>query len=129
MYPLRPLLHTRALTVGRHSRIVGVAADKERLYVAVWHAKGRGVSPAFLLPPEKRPKTQRHYDKQLELRMFALADGKLLKRAAVPGAPDKVFPIQSAGPGPMRVVKGGVECFGTKLLFDGTKPLGGDAKR
>lgn len=32
----------------------------ERLYVAVWHAKGRGASLAFLLPLEKRLKTKRH---------------------------------------------------------------------
>ena len=86
--------------------------------MAVWHAKGRGTSPAFLLPLAKRLKTKRHCDKQLELHVFALAEGKLLKRAVVPGAPDKVFPMQSVSAGLLRVVKGGVECFGTKLRFD-----------
>lgn len=113
----------------RHSRIVGVAHDKERLYVAVWSAGGRGVIPAFLVPLEKRPKTSHHYVKQLRLYVFALAEGKLIKTAAVPGAPDKVFPITTAAPGPLRVVNGGVDCHGTKLRFDGKKGAGGDAKR
>ena len=112
-----------------HNRIAGVAKDAERLYVAVWSARGRGLAPTFLLPAERRPANSPRYHSALEVRVFALADGRLLHKAAVPGAPAAVPPETAAGPGPLKVGKAGVDCHGTRLRFEGTKLKPGDAKR
>jgi len=132
----RELLHTKTTREWRtrvggfwHNRIAGVAKDAERLYVAVWSAHGRGVAPSFLLPAERRPAHPPRHHASLEVRVFALADGRFLHKAAVPGAPAAVPPETAAGPGPLKVVKGGVDCHGTRLRFEGTKLKAGDAKR
>jgi len=106
------LLHTRTNREWRTrtgsfspSRIVGVAHDAQCLYVAVWHANGRGTYPAFLLPLEQRPKVRRRYNTRLEVHVFALADGRRLHHAAAAG--------------PLKLMDGGVDCFGTAAALQG----------
>tara|TARA_A100001037_G_scaffold234315_1_gene213065 strand:- start:174 stop:812 length:639 start_codon:yes stop_codon:yes gene_type:complete len=127
------LLHTRTsrewrTRVGsfRHSRVAGVARDKERLYVVVWHAWGYGTYPAFLLPLKQRPKNPRRYNVKLELHVFSLADGKRLHHAQVPGAPEGVVPPEtSTEAGPLKLAAGGVDCLGLRLRFKDGKPVPG----
>ena len=103
-----------------HDCVAGVAKDTERFYVAVWSARGRGLVPTFLLPEERRPANSPRYYSALEVRVFALVDGRFLHKAAVPGAPAAIPVETAAGPGPLKVVKGGADCHGTQLCFEGT---------
>ena len=59
-----------------HSRIVGIAADDERVYVLVWAIRGWDQVP----PPEQMPGERATYT----LSVFRLADGELV-HSAPPG--------------------------------------------
>ena len=94
-----------------HSRIVGIAADDERVYVLVWATRGYDRVP----PPEQMPRERATYT----LIVFRLADGELVYR----GPPDNVNSKPQAGTppaevlekGPLEVVKGGVKIDGVEV--------------
>src|SRR5688572_27888304 len=71
-----------------HSRIVGIAADDERVYVLVWATRGYDRVP----PPEQMPGERATYT----LNVFRLADGELVHR----GTPDNMNskPAQAGAP-------------------------------
>ena len=95
-----------------HSRIVGIAADDERLYVLVWATRGYDRVP----PPEQMAGERATYT----LSVFRLADGELVHR----GTPDTLNskPVQPGAPpaevlekGPLELVKGGVKIDGVEV--------------
>jgi hypothetical protein len=95
--------------------VLGYAADRERLYVAVrsqvtHHAPGSGLPYA----PEVR----------FHVYAFWLADGSELAHEELTeaGVPERLRagkPIARGGP--IEVAEGGLRCFGLTLRFDGKK--------
>ena len=109
---------TRAGTVW-HSRIIGVQVDAERIYVAQWSVRERGRGLGFLLPPKDRAKIpHRPVRGRYQLHVFRKTDGGLLHSVPVPGGPDGV-PLAATKAGPLKPRANGVECFGTRAVFDG----------
>lgn len=115
MSVLVPPTGTVAISTRRISfvqtRILGIAADAERLYVLL------GSVRAWDKPPEK--------DAPVEgggyvLRTFWLADGQGLTAPALKteGLP-KGAPPETLKHGPLRLVAGGVESFGTRAIYKG----------
>jgi hypothetical protein len=95
--------------------VLGYAADRERLYVAV-RSQFTYLAPGSGLPyaPEVR----------FHVYAFWLADGselvhKELKEADVPEKLRTGKPVAQGGP--IEVVDGGLRCFGLALRFDGKK--------
>ena len=107
-------INTRRISYSQ-SRIVGVAADANRLYVLRWQS-GR----VFDKPPaaDAKPEGGRY-----ELSVFWLADGSLvqLRPLGTKGLP-KHAPVQQLTPGPLKLVKGGVSCYGSTFRYKGKKP-------
>ena len=109
-------VNTRRISYGV-TRLLGVAADTERLYVLVWHS-----ARIFDRPPEEGAALP---GGRYEMRVFWLADGSALKAPPLgpEGLPESAAP-ESIGAGPLRVVDGGVACFGTTVRYDGRAPRG-----
>lgn len=93
------------------TRILGVAADKERIYVLIWSGRVRDRPPA----PDAPAEGGRH-----ELRSFWLADGAPLRAPALEGEGlPKAAPPEGIEMGPLRLIEGGVECFCTRAAYKG----------
>jgi hypothetical protein len=97
------------------TRVVGVAADAERLYVLVWSAR-------WLVPDgggaggERRPPASDRY----EVRVFWLADGSAVGSFPLGGtARPRVVPRELVEAGPLEVMSGGVRMYGESLRFRG----------
>lgn len=94
------------------TRMVGVAADTERLYVLLW-TSGR----IFDRPPERDAPVE---GGRYELRVFWLADGS---RIAAPGLdPEKwpkTAPPEVTNAGPLKLAKDGVDCYGVTARYKG----------
>jgi hypothetical protein len=92
-------------------RILGVAADKERLYVLSWTGRAWDRPPA----PDAPLAEGRH-----ALRVFWLADGEALKTPVLDaaGLPKEAGP-ETLEKGPLRLIETGVECFGTRASYRG----------
>ena len=107
-------INTRRVSF-HQSRIVGVVADAERLYVLRW-TSGR----IYDKPPaaDAKPTGGRY-----ELSVFWLADGSPIQvtQPNAKGLP-KHAPVEELAPGPLRVVKSGVSCYGSTLRYKGKKP-------
>jgi hypothetical protein len=85
------------------TRIAGVAADRQRIYVLRWHSS-----------PDKAP--------SMQLVVFRPDTGEQvhsldLKGKAVP----KKEPEETANKGPLQLHANGVTCFGTRFEFKGTR--------
>ena len=116
MTRLLPATGTVAINTRRISycltRVLGVAADAERLYVVLW-ASGR----IFDRPPAEGAALA---GGRYELRVFWLGDGGALP--APPLGPDGLpaaAPEPSLGRGPLNLVSDGVSCFGTTARYAG----------
>lgn len=93
-------------------RIVGVAADAERLYVALWHS-GR----IFDRPPAADAPVE---GGRYELQVFWLADGSRLRAPSLdPGKWPKTAPPEVTDAGPLKVGGSAVECYGVKGTYEG----------
>jgi hypothetical protein len=93
------------------TRILGIAADAERLYVLLWSVR------TWDRPPERDAPAE---GGRYELRTFRLADGHALKAPALntEGLP-KGAPKESLGNGPLNLLPGaGVECYGTRAIYE-----------
>jgi hypothetical protein len=85
-------------------RILGVAADRERLYVLHW---GEGPS-----------------ERAVRLLVFRPDTGEQLHSLAVEGdAVPQQEPREAVDKGPLRLCEGGVACFGTRFEFEEAKFL------
>jgi hypothetical protein len=94
----------------RVARILGVAADAERLYVLVWTGRAWDKAPARDALVD---------DGRYELRAFWLADGSPLAAPRdVEGLP-KAAPPETLEKGLLRLVEDGVECGGTRAVYKG----------
>jgi hypothetical protein len=84
------------------SRIMGVAADKERLYVLRWHSG-----------PSERA---------VHLHVFRPGTGEEVHALKLEGdaVPDEA-PRETAGKGPLRLHPDGVACLGVRFEFKGTR--------
>ncbi len=109
MTVLVPPTGTLAINTRRISyvttRILGIAADAERLYVLFWSGH------AFDKPPGPA-------DGRFELRTFWLADGAALRAQILKaeGLQNEI-PAETLEKGPLRLVEGGVEAYGTRATF------------
>lgn len=91
----------------RTTRIAGVAADVERLYVLLW------TGHAFDKPPGPE-------EGSYVLRTFWLEDGAAIPAPALkPEGLPKEIPAETLERGPLRLVEGGVELFGTRVGYKG----------
>ncbi len=91
------------------TRILGIAADAERLYVLAWSVR------AWDKPPDRDAPVE---GGRYELRAFRLADGKALRAPALkPEGLPKGAPPETLEHGPLRLVEGGVECYGTRAIL------------
>jgi hypothetical protein len=106
-------VNTRRISYGV-TRIVGVAADRERLYVLLWTAR------AYDAPPDAGATVE---GGSYRLHASWLADGSALAAPALgaDGLP-KAAPVETVEAGPLRLVEGGVECYGTRALYAGRDP-------
>ena len=97
----------------RQTRILGIAADTERLYVLTWTVR------VWDRPPERDAAVE---GGSYVLRTYWLADGRALAAPALEaeGLP-KGAPPETPEKGPLRLVAGGVECFGTRANYKGEK--------
>ncbi len=95
------------------TRIVGVAADAERLYVAYHTATWRVKVQAG--GGQDGPEQSKY-----ELLVFRLSDGEKLHTMEMKEGdfPDKA-PADSAEPGPLKVMDGSVTCYGVAFAFKG----------
>jgi len=107
MTVLVPPTGTVAISTRRIScqttRIAGVAADAERLYVLVW------MGHAYDKPPEEGV---------YALRTFWLEDGAALWAPLLKTAPTKA-PAETLEKGPLRLVEGGVEVYEARATYKG----------
>jgi hypothetical protein len=97
------------------SYIVGVAADKERLFVLQW------INPQ----PYKGSLRGTYYVLVFRPRDGVLVKSLELKDDDVPTKPPK----ETAGPGPLRLYGDGVACYGTKFTFKGTELIKQSAEK
>lgn len=102
-------------TPHHQTRVAGVAADAERLYLLVWSARwvvlGAGAPGAGPGPPASDT---------YELRVFWLADGSLIGSVPLGGmGRPRVVPRESVEAGPLEVMSGGVRVYGESLRFRG----------
>ena len=104
-------INTRRISY-RVTRVLGVAADAKRLYVVLW-SSGR----IFDAPPAQGAAVK---GGRYALRVFWLADGSELSSPPLgPGGLPAAAPEPSLGAGPLKLVPGGVSCFGTKARYEG----------
>jgi len=93
------------------TRMVGVAADAERLYVLLW-TSGR----IFDRPPASDAPVE---GGRYELRVFWLADGSQIAKPALdPEKWPKTAPPEVTDAGPLKLVKDGVECYGVTARYE-----------
>ncbi len=123
MTRLLPITGTVAINTRRISyrvtRILGIAADAERLYVLRW-ASGR----LFDRPPTEGEAIP---GGRFELRVFWLGDGtELATRALGAAGWPAAAPEASLGKGPLTKVTDSVSCFGTTLRYRGRAIREGD---
>jgi hypothetical protein len=98
------------------SSLVGVVADRQRLYVA-WH-QSEMVVEGLPGQEQRELKTPDSY----HLWVFRLLDGKLLHELDLKdGELPKKAPAEKADKGPLEVVDNGVRCFGLRFEFDGDR--------
>jgi hypothetical protein len=115
MTVLVPATGTVAINTRRISfvvtRIIGVAADAERLYVLVWTTR------VYDRPPDRNATAE---GGSYALRTFWLADGSALLAPALAaeGLPEGA-PPEAVDKGPLRLTKDGVECYGTRAAYKG----------
>jgi hypothetical protein len=86
-----------------YTRIAGVAVDKERLYVLQWSGNFSGTYQLLVF---RLYKGQRIYSRELK------GDGVPTRE-----------PKETADKGPLRLLRAGVACFGTRFEFQGSKLL------
>jgi hypothetical protein len=107
MTVLVPPTGTAAISTRRISfqttRIAGVAADAERLYVLIWAGR------AYDKPPEEGHDV---------LRTFWLEDGAALWAPLLKTPPTEA-PAETLEKGPLRLVEGGVEVHGARATYKG----------
>jgi len=85
------------------TRIAGVAADKERIYVVRWDES-----------PDKDPATR--------LLVFRAATGEQVHSLELKGnAVPRKEPAEAAKAGPLQLHADGVTCYGTRFEFKGTR--------
>lgn len=98
------------------SRVVGVAADTERLYVLVWSAEWRALDRGGVGKEMKPPESDAH-----AVRVFWLADGSEVGSFGVGGEKrPKAVPRESTEAGPLAVEKAGVvSVYGEAFRFKG----------
>lgn len=103
---------TRRQSFGQ-TRIVGISADAERLYVAEW-TSGR----VWDRPPP--PATETTKGGVYHLHVFWLADGSRIAERELAGAglPENV-PVEMAGKGALSLMEKGVSCYGASFEFKG----------
>jgi hypothetical protein len=103
------------------TRVVGVAADAERLYVLVWSTKWMVLGAGDLGAGPGPPASDAY-----ELRVFWLADGSLVGAFPLGGtARPRVVPRESVEAGPLEVMSGGVWVYGESLRFRGKDRVDG----
>jgi hypothetical protein len=102
-------ISTRRLSF-RVTRILGTAADEERLYVLVWSGRAWDRPPAPDAPIEGG---------RYELRAFWLADGAPLEVPSLDTGLPKDAPPETLERGPLRLVQRGIECYGTRAAYKG----------
>src|SRR5262249_2206220 len=100
----------------QQTRLVGVTADAERLYVLVWHS-GRVFDRPPRLDEEAVKGTYR-------LSVYWLADSSKIAERDLTGreVPAKA-PKETTGKGPLTVADGTVSCYGTKFQFKGKEEV------
>ncbi|MBY0232897.1 MAG: hypothetical protein K2W96_26745 [Gemmataceae bacterium] len=100
------------------TRVVGIAADKERLYVLVWSASWRYEDFAAKgLVVGKPPESDSYM-----LRVFWLEDGKEIESVALGGKKrPKALPGETAEKGPLEAKDGEVEAYGEVFRYKGRK--------
>jgi hypothetical protein len=112
------------------NRILGVTADRERLYVLVFALTqpDRWPQPAdkpFDLPMVKKDAAGRWNESwTFNLLAYRLSDGKLVAGNELKGdgLPTTV-PVETTGAGPLKLLKNGVEVYGSRVEFDNTGEL------
>jgi hypothetical protein len=97
------------------TNIVAVTADAERLYV-VWH-KTKDTVLMVLGEGRDRPTFK---PGTFSLIVFRIADGEKLHTLEMKEGdfPDKM-PTDSSDPGPLKLIEGGVTCYGVTFEFTG----------
>jgi len=94
------------------ARMIGVAADAERLYVVLWQS-GR----IFDRPPAADAPVE---GGRYELQVFWLADGSRIAAPWIdPENWPKAAPPETVEAGPLKLVKGGIQCYGVTGRYEG----------
>ncbi len=107
-------INTRRISY-RQTRIVGVVADAHRLYVLRWHS-----DRIFDKPPAPDAALAGGF---YDLSVFWLADDGLIQMRHVQGKRrPKTAPPPKLAPGPLKLVKNGVSCYGFISRYKGKKP-------
>jgi hypothetical protein len=93
------------------TRVVGTAADADRLYVAWWQAQE--VQTTDLMPRRWRPAFEKG---RYRLFVFRLSDGKKLQDLDLNKENEpKALPAETVGRGPLQVHGDGVSVFGRRF--------------
>jgi hypothetical protein len=99
------------------TRIAGVAADAERVYVLVWSASWKFNASGAAGPQVKPPESDAY-----TLKTFWLADGSEVGSFAVGGdRRPKTVPPEKFEPGPLAAERGTVTVYGQTFRFEGKK--------
>jgi hypothetical protein len=118
------LIQTAALHTDHGlARIVGVAADRERLYVTWWHAETQ--TAELDRPTGRRPELKQFGQGAYRLFVFNLKDGKILQRFDLKGTRlPKVPPEETVGRGPLQVRVDEVSCYGVTFAIKNGRLVG-----
>ncbi|HKC66327.1 MAG TPA: hypothetical protein VKB86_21975 [Pyrinomonadaceae bacterium] len=99
------------------TRIIDLAQDAERLYVLVWES-GPMIYPNGPTEPDKQG---------YSLQVFWKSDGSQIHATALKSKEGlaRGVPEEGTGLGVLKLVEGGVECFGEKIRFKGRQVVTG----
>lgn len=106
------------------TRILGVAADNQRIYVLAVSVAQMDRRPEQLNKPmnldtPEAGKSQRPARATFTLNVYRLKDGELLASQELKGDRlPKSVTAETTGVGPLSLIKNGVEVYGVKLEFD-----------